>query len=468
MSKTDLTPDEYLYRLDRAIDAWIQVERTLRSGKSGGLPRAARLALSEALKLIAQNARRREWVCVRVTTEELRRWLRSNGPRYKSPRDILFRWKAHRALGAERKLDPKRLVQVHAGDCLVGAEIDCVNDGDAVRICAYLTEGTRETQRRVEIALHPSEIGFAAETPPTDDPVERGLLTTTYHFYAQQRLTREMAAIRDIARRRGITLNALRAAFVAIGSRLITRIVTRRYATGAFISDLSAEEIESVQRWYRLALRRWQRSMSSPSFAASRDSLARTPAVGSDATRHPDDVLDETVAAASADVARAARPLWLIDRAGTNDAEHAAIRVEVLVSGAVVQRLLRPVYEALIAAGLIDDGEAWADRQHAKYEELEAIAEERARERGEPDLQVQRALRRLASPRIQSYAEIRARRILEQPTPKGWHRRAVREALAEYLRWLELRRVRSSIEQFVEHKLQVYSALYELLDQLRE
>lgn len=468
MSKTDLTPDEYLYRLDRAIDVWSGVERKRSSGSAGGLPRTARRALLDAVALIGRHAKRREWVYVTVTTDDLARWLLARDSQYKNPRDILYQWREHWTLGVKRKLDTRRLIRVYADEPWIGAEIGVSDDADGVRVDAYLTRGTRKAQLRVPHSSQPTEIAFAFDTPPSGDPVERGLLTTTYAYYAQLNFTLEMAAIRDIARRRGVTLGALRVAFVAMGSRLITRIVTRRYATGAFISDLSAEEIESVQRWYRLALRHWQRSVSSPSFAATRDSLARIPAAGSDATRHPDDVLDETVAAASADVAHAARRLWLVDRAGTNDADHAAIRVEVLVSGAVVQELLQPVYEVLIAAGLIDDGEAWADRQYATYDELEAIAEEGARERGEPDLQVQRALRRLASPRIQSYAEIRARRILAQPIPKGWHRRAVREALAEYLRWLELRRVRSSIEQFVEHKLQLYSALYELLDQLRE
>jgi hypothetical protein len=463
-----LTSSEYLYALSHAVERWIAFESRLRSrrGGGGGLPRVPRLALLSALRIIATEARRDDYVAVVVTPDVLRDWLSQKKIRYGNTRDIFYRWNQFVGAGNARYANRERLDETfkHVPRVRLGAAVEVRQHDDGVRVTARLVG--KSGSRFVEVAtdLVPRDTPLIAQAVyPGGDPLEKSVLITALTYYAQHADAAAVRVIRELASRRGIHLDEVRTHLLSTARDISLRMVKRRYGATEEMEELSTEEVEKIQQWYQWTLRKWQvgryRTVSVPSSAGA---VARRLAPSSDAPQHPDDILAADVTAAKAEERTAALRLWVCDRvappAHVQEAMETALRKAAYLVAPDIETILRDLRDA----GVIDDDEAWTDRELARLDALEATAAAAARREGGPDLYVQRAIRRLARPRLRGWPEEQARRLVadQTPHPKLAFLRAV---IAQYLRWMDLPQLRGDIEQFVEQQLQFLASVYRAL-----
>jgi len=466
-----LDPKMYLDGLRLTLEAWRNDEATKRGGSHHGLPRIPRKALLDALQMIIEHAKKEELVRVVATTTELRQWRDEHGYQYENLRDIGYRWLAylpatnthHRTRTRLRKVFPNRWPTTFFGAQVVAADAE-----DGVEVRAHLTAGSRANQTRVITDLPVRPVLLATPPPPDHDPVERGLLQVLYSYYAQRKLS-DASWVVELARHRRIRLDEIRARTLRVGMALIERAVDRHYGRPVIPPEMTDDEIETAQQWYRWAVVRWQADAAHTitTEAEGRDNLARAASRSSDPF-HPDELLALWKREARLRERAATLHPWFVDRvspsAEEHEATHATIRDYILAIAPMLEKALLE----LVDAGVIEDGEAWMDREYDRIADVEAAAIAEATRRGDPHPWVQFAIRRLARPRLRGLVEEEARRTLNRSTPPSASLEFVRAVMQHYTQMLERPKLRGDTESFLEHELRFYGALHRLIEQTIE
>lgn len=129
----------------------------------------------------------------------------------------------------------------------------------------------------------------------------------------------------------------------------------------------------------------------------------------------------------------------------------------------VTSEPLESILAWLHQRGLIDDIDAWGDRQLALFEELENAAVASAHEHGMPPPMVQRAIRRLKRPRVHSCPEREAREVVARGPSDDTAQELLRQIIGQYVKLLDVPRLDGGLELFLENQLRFLGTIYRLL-----
>lgn len=461
MSKIGLVERRYLEAVNRLLEQWIAVEEA-NAHPATRFPKTARGVLFAALNMIREHARRGERVAVIAAVDHIAKWLLDHSAKYKSARDILSQLRRRIPAGNTRGFERKRLERLYPmahSLTFFGVQVQAVDAPPHLRLEAWLTAGTKTMQDRVPISTPCRDIPLVQISTPLDDPTETALVLGLLHVYRLRGDEARYATIAQHARRSGIQVPDLRTRTL----QGLTAILRRRYARR--YGSLESRDLTKVQRvalevWYRHALTRWesasgeQDSTGSATLGALARKLGRHERV-----KHPDELLAE----AAARERTKALQHWALERVEPTAVERAQGRKTfewaVLTSSATLER----IFLHLPQLGTIDELAAWGDRQFASYKTLEEEAVAIAEDRGMPTPNIQRAIRRLARPREQSWTELEARKIFEpgvSPIESEWR---VQGMIAQLLEIMDRPRLDGGLEFAVERQLRYLIAVYRLI-----
>ncbi len=442
------------------MEGWIEVEGRAK----GGVPGIARAVLFDALNLIREHARRGERITIVAGGHHLAAWLLKREAEYVSLRDISYQ--IRRGLPANNlrgrlKGKLKRLYPAKHPRTLFGVQVVAVGKSPHLRIEVFVTSGTKKTQSRLPDPPPSRDVPLVDLHPPLDGPIEVALVFGLLCFYHLRRDKAGFASMLRHAQKRDLKVPELRKRTI----RGLLALLRRRYVRRSRFGLLEIDELAEVQRvalevWYRHELSRWESASGEQDItgSATRGALARK--LGQhEREKHPDELLAEAAARERA----AAFQHWALERVEPTDVERShgrkAFEHAIELGSATLQR----IFLKLQQRGLIDDVTAWRDRQFASYKALEEEAFAFAEERGLPTPNIQRAIRRLARPRVQSWTELEARKLFEpgvSPIESEWRLQGM---IGQLLQIMDRPRLDGGLEFAVERELRYLMAVYRLL-----
>ncbi|HYH05595.1 MAG TPA: hypothetical protein VEK11_00915 [Thermoanaerobaculia bacterium] len=460
MSKLRLSHEDYLYALHRALEVWIAVEKSGDAVGDTRIPTAALAVLLDALHLIALRAKHGEHVRVFASARHVRVWLHDHEVEYRNERDLLGQLRARLAADNDRGRESRRLLGVFPKQhpwTHFGAHVQVLRVPPHTRIEAWLTAGSQQTQERVEWDGPTAGVPLAelSSGSPQNDPEEVALwLGLASHYYRRGDTARYTHIVRE-ARRNGVQLPTIRARTLQLIAEILRRRYRRRFGS-LDVADLSDVQRVALEKWYQWALLRWESAEWEQTLETA-GALARTVGHG-EAPEHPDELL----AAAAKREHVAALQQWALARVSQSKTEVDEWTAMLERAAKVTSPPLEGILRQLEELGIIDDVEGWLDEQLASDEVVESEAGRVAAERRMPPPMVQRAVRRLARPRLQSWPEREARKIAAR-TPSSTAEELLVKVVKQYLQLLDVPRLDGRLELYLERQLRLFCAIHRLV-----
>jgi hypothetical protein len=466
MSKIRLSKQQYFEAVNKLLETWVSEEGHAKDG----FPKKARAVLFDALNIIRAHARRGERVAVVLSKELLATWIMEHSTTYKNLRDLASQIRKRLPLGNKRGFGGRRLRHLFAGHLLTyfGLYVEAV-DAPNLRIQVRVTAGTLKEQHAVPVPIESRDVPLVELAPSADDPDDPTeaihLLGLLQHYRRKHDALRYASIDQHVAKFR-IELPELRKRTI----RGVIALLRRRYVRGSRFGLLEIGELTEVQKvalevWYRHALTQWESASGEQDItgSATRGALARK--LGQhEREKHPDELLAEAAARERTE----ALQHWALERVEPTDVERSHGRKTfervVLTSSATLER----IFVQLPQLGTIDELAAWRDQQFASYKTLEEEAVAFAEEQGLPMPNIQRAIRRLARPREQSWTELEARKIFEPGVSLIESEWLVQGMIGQLLQIMDRPLLDGGLEFAVERELRYLIAVYRLIVQAND
>jgi hypothetical protein len=456
MSKVRLSKAQYLAAVSELLDHWIKIENDPQTADR--LPETARAVFLDALRTVRTHAGRRERVAVVLSQELLAAWLLEHRARYANLRDLLFQIRHRLPPGNQRGAGARRVKRVLKSHPLTqfGIQVEAVDALSTLRLTVSLTAGTRKEQSPVPIELPSRDVPLLDVAPSPDDPMEAILLLGLEQLYAGRDDQRH-ASIAQHIRRFGIDLPALRKRTI----RALITLIHRRHARQ--FGSIAMENLTQVQRialehWYRFKLGQWEDTPTEQTTTSTSGAVAHK-FRQNEGAEHPDEELARQL---KRERIRALQ-FWTLERVKQSDSEIAHMRATIDHRIGIAAWKVDAILHDLEGRGLIDNVATWVHGQHASYAATEDEAVALALENGMPPPNVQRAIRRLARPREQSWPERETRKLVEQGPPEneaGWSLWGI---IVDLLLLMESPRLDGELELYLENRLRYFTAIYRLL-----